>query len=89
MQELGTRPGSFISGNICFEFLVQCLCSASSKIVFSSLILCIWVVGILAVASGFAGDSVVAGLHAFVDVPDIACVLGVSDVLILLLAFLP
>jgi hypothetical protein len=46
-------------------------------------------VGILAVASVFAGDSVVAGLHAVVDVPDIACVLGVSDVLILLLAFLP
>ncbi len=27
MWKLGTRPRSFISGNICFEFLVQCLCS--------------------------------------------------------------
>ncbi len=25
MQKLGTRPRSFISGNICFEFSVQCL----------------------------------------------------------------
>ncbi len=25
MQEFGTRPHSFISGNICFEFSVQCL----------------------------------------------------------------
>ncbi len=24
--ELGTRPRSFISGNICFKFSVQCLC---------------------------------------------------------------
>ncbi len=29
MWELGTRPHSFIAGNICFQFLVQCLCSAS------------------------------------------------------------
>ncbi len=27
MYELGTRPCSFISGNICFESSVQCLCS--------------------------------------------------------------
>ncbi len=27
MWKLGTRPCSFISGHICFEFLVQCLCS--------------------------------------------------------------
>ncbi len=27
MQELCLRPRSFISGNICFEFLVYCLCS--------------------------------------------------------------
>ncbi len=26
--ELGTRPRSFMSGNICFEFSVHCLCSA-------------------------------------------------------------
>ncbi len=28
MEELGLRPRSFISGNICFEFSVYCLCSA-------------------------------------------------------------
>ncbi len=28
LQELGTKPRSFISGNICFKFAVQCLCSA-------------------------------------------------------------
>ncbi len=27
MLKLGTRPRSFISGNICLEFLVQCICS--------------------------------------------------------------
>ncbi len=27
MYKLGTRPRSFISGNICFEFSVQCICS--------------------------------------------------------------
>ncbi len=27
ISKLGTRPCSFISGNICFEFLVPCLCS--------------------------------------------------------------
>ncbi len=27
MWKLGTRPHSFISGNICFEFSVQCICS--------------------------------------------------------------
>ncbi len=31
MQELGTRPRSFISGNICFQFSVQCLCSADGR----------------------------------------------------------
>jgi hypothetical protein len=31
MYELGTRPRGFISGNICFEFLVQYLCSAVCK----------------------------------------------------------
>jgi hypothetical protein len=29
MQELGLRPRNFISGNICFEFSVYCLCSAA------------------------------------------------------------
>ncbi len=28
LKELGMRPRSFISRNVCFEFLVQCLCSA-------------------------------------------------------------
>ncbi len=28
--ELGTRPSSFISENICFKFSVQCLCSAAN-----------------------------------------------------------
>ncbi len=44
MQELGTRPRSFISGNFCFEFSVQCLCSVSSK--HNVLILNIWEVKI-------------------------------------------
>ncbi len=30
MGELGTRPHSFISGNICFEFSVQCICSVAT-----------------------------------------------------------
>jgi hypothetical protein len=32
IKELGTRLRLFISGNICFEFSVQCLCSAGSYI---------------------------------------------------------
>jgi len=31
MWKLGTRPYSFISGNICFEFSVHCICSAGTK----------------------------------------------------------
>jgi hypothetical protein len=32
MWELGLRPRSFISGNICFEFWVYCLCSVPSTV---------------------------------------------------------
>jgi hypothetical protein len=28
MEEMGTRPHSLISGNICFEFSARCLCTA-------------------------------------------------------------
>ncbi len=31
MWQLGTRPCSFISGNICFEFSVPCLCSVACR----------------------------------------------------------
>ncbi len=31
MYKLGMRPHSFISGNICFEVLVQCRCSAGAR----------------------------------------------------------
>jgi hypothetical protein len=33
-KKAGTRPRSFISGNIYFEFSVQCLCSVSSLVCF-------------------------------------------------------
>ncbi len=32
MLKLGTRPRRFISGNICFKILVQCICSAEKSI---------------------------------------------------------